>query len=134
MSWSGLIALGVALRPFENPPASGGTPSPFEASFGSTLTTLARELEMLEVEYRLTDKSRALLAHDVMDNAVYWGTGADAREAAAIARGATTVGEIACGVIGAGTFPVTGDALEVDMKLTRAAMELHELRKDEKPL
>jgi len=47
MSWPDLLRLGVTLRPFDNPPPSGETPSPFEAPFASTLEALRRELEQL---------------------------------------------------------------------------------------
>lgn len=50
MSWPDLIRLGVTLRPFENPPRSGETPSPFEAPFSATLEALRRELEMLDAQ------------------------------------------------------------------------------------
>lgn len=48
MSWPDLARLGITLRPFADPPPSGGVNSPFNATLGSTLEVLARELEMLD--------------------------------------------------------------------------------------
>lgn len=48
MSWGDLIRLGVTLRPYDDPPRSGGKPSPFDAPFAATLETLRRELEQLD--------------------------------------------------------------------------------------
>lgn len=42
--------MGITLRPFDNPPASGGTYSPFTAKLGETLNLLGRELEMVEAK------------------------------------------------------------------------------------
>lgn len=62
MSWSALLRLGVTLRPYDNPPPSGGTPSPFDATLSSTLSTLGLELDklaarqiVLQVGYREQD-------------------------------------------------------------------------------
>lgn len=51
MSWSRINAMGIVLRPFDNPPASGGTYSPFTAKLSDTLTLLARELGFLSAEH-----------------------------------------------------------------------------------
>lgn len=50
MSYGDLLRLGVTLRPYDDPPASGGTPSPFEATLGTTLEVLARELRHLDAK------------------------------------------------------------------------------------
>lgn len=48
MSWGDLTKLGITLRPFDNPPASGGVYSPFDATLSATLEVLERELRMLD--------------------------------------------------------------------------------------
>lgn len=50
MSWSALTALGITLRPFDNPPKAGGVRSPFDASLAATLEVLARELRALQAK------------------------------------------------------------------------------------
>lgn len=50
MSWSDLRRIGITLRPFENPPGSGGVHSPFEASLGQTIELLGRELRALSAK------------------------------------------------------------------------------------
>lgn len=42
--------MGITLRPFDSPPPSGNTYSPFKGSLADTLTVLARELEMVEAK------------------------------------------------------------------------------------
>lgn len=80
MSWTDLARLGITLRPFNNPPRSGGVNSPFNATLGATLETLTRELEMLaarqivlEVGYREQDlrqdgmpRANSNLLHDAV--------------------------------------------------------------------
>jgi hypothetical protein len=48
MSWGGLLGLGVTLRPYDDPPPSGGVYTPFDAPFGQTLSTLTVELRALK--------------------------------------------------------------------------------------
>lgn len=50
MSWSDLLRLGVTLRPYDNPPRSGGVGSPFDASLSATIEVLTRELQMLDAK------------------------------------------------------------------------------------
>jgi len=50
VSWSRINAMGITLRPFDSPPASGETWSPFEAKLSATISLLARELEMLDAK------------------------------------------------------------------------------------
>jgi len=50
MSWSRINAMGITLRPFDNPPASGAVYSPFTAKLTDTLELLGRELDMLYAE------------------------------------------------------------------------------------
>lgn len=50
MSWPDLIRLGVTLRPFDDPPKSGGQGSPFDAPLSATLEVLARELRALDAK------------------------------------------------------------------------------------
>lgn len=50
MSWSRINAMGITLRPFDNPPASGGVYSPFTAKLTDTLELLGHELDMLYAE------------------------------------------------------------------------------------
>lgn len=80
MSWSAVRDLGVTLRPFPDPPRSGGTYSPFDAPLGATLEILARELRaldakqiVLQVGYREHDlrvdgmpRANAKLEHDAV--------------------------------------------------------------------
>jgi len=80
VSWQDLRRLNISLRPFDDPPRSGNTPSPFDAPFGQTLETLARELRMLDgrrivlqVGYRESDlrvdgmpRANARLLHDAV--------------------------------------------------------------------
>lgn len=81
----------------------------------------------LEQEVRLTEKSRALLSTNQrdMDDYTYWCIADKAREAQAIVNGVTDVAQINGAVIGAGTFLVEGDALDVDIALTKAAVHRH---------
>lgn len=51
MSYADLLRLGVTLRPFEDPPKSGGVPSPFDARLTQTIEVLARELQMLDARH-----------------------------------------------------------------------------------
>lgn len=51
MSWTDLARLGITLRPYEDPPRSGGIHSPFDAPLSSTLNVLRRELEQLDAEH-----------------------------------------------------------------------------------
>jgi hypothetical protein len=62
VSWDAINRMGIVLRPYNDPPPSGGTWSPFDSSFSSTLSTLARELDhlhaktiVLQVGYRDQD-------------------------------------------------------------------------------
>lgn len=80
MSWSDLTRLGISLRPFDNPPRSGGQGSPFDAPLSSTLEVLARELKalnakqiILQVGYREQDlrldgmpRANAGMTHDAV--------------------------------------------------------------------
>lgn len=50
MSWAKINAMGITLRPFDNPPESGGTYSPFDAKLSDTLTLLERELRLLDAK------------------------------------------------------------------------------------
>ena len=50
MSYGDLARMGVVIRPYDNPPPSGETHSPFEARFGNTVSLLARELRHLDAE------------------------------------------------------------------------------------
>ena len=51
MSWSRINAMGITLRPFDSPPPSGETYSPFTAKLGDTLDLLGRELDFLYAEH-----------------------------------------------------------------------------------
>lgn len=80
MSWGDLTKLGITLRPYDDPPKSGGVASPFEASLSATLETLARELDqlaaktiVLQVGYRERDlrldgmpRADAKMQHDAV--------------------------------------------------------------------
>lgn len=78
--WNDLLRLGITLRPFDIPPPSGGTGSPFDASLSSTLGVLERELGklgatqiVLQVGYRDGDlridgmpRASAKMLHDAV--------------------------------------------------------------------
>jgi len=51
VSWSRINAMGITLRPFDSPPPSGETYSPFTAKLGDTLDLLGRELDFLYAEH-----------------------------------------------------------------------------------
>lgn len=48
MSWEQIRRMGITVRPFDDPPASGERTSPFTGGLGDTLEILARELRELE--------------------------------------------------------------------------------------
>jgi hypothetical protein len=80
VSWDAIGRMGIVLRPFDDPPPSSGTPSPFDAPLGATLRVLARELDhldaktiVLQVGYRDQDlrmdgmpRSNARMVHDAV--------------------------------------------------------------------
>jgi hypothetical protein len=50
VSWDAIGRMGITLRPFDDPPLSAGTFSPFDSPLSSTLQVLERELRHLEAE------------------------------------------------------------------------------------
>lgn len=80
VSYSDLVRLGVTLRPFNDPPPSGGVYSPFDATLSATIEQLSRELRMLDahqivlqIGYRDQDlrvdglpRSNAKMIHDAV--------------------------------------------------------------------